>query len=121
MITIAAPVCLYAAVDFISSEPLSAVAAKISNALFCGLAFIGEDTGIWDGVPALRLAGRPLGLEVVLGGQDGSFTLEIDTFEFPWDLIPEPARASAHADFSGYLAHLLEKIGFKVVPPDTSI
>jgi hypothetical protein len=67
-------------------------------------------------VPAVRLSSRPLGLEVVLGAVGEAFTLEIETHEFPWESVPKAEQASAHADFSWYLAHVLRGLGFDVTP-----
>jgi hypothetical protein len=110
------PACLYAAVDFRSAEPLLTVADRMSKAIFGGVPFTGLNTGIWDEVPAVRLSSRPLGLEVVLGAVGEAFTLEIETHEFPWESVPKAEQASAHADFSWYLAHVLRGLGFDVTP-----
>ncbi|WP_084736105.1 hypothetical protein [Cystobacter ferrugineus] len=49
-------------VDFTSPDPLMMLAHKLSEQLFGGIEFIGENSGIWDEVPAVRLARRFLGL-----------------------------------------------------------
>lgn len=108
-------VYLQAHVDFISTLPLTELARLISATCFAGIGFVGENEGIWDEVPAVRLERDVLGLEVVLGGRpgkDGAYTLEVMSREplggaLPID--PEGSKA-AICEFSNYLSALIQQI-----------
>lgn len=116
-------VSLQAYIDFTTSAPLADTARRIADACLGGLDFIGEDEGIWDEVPALRLNQTILGLEIILGGmpgKDGGYTLQISSAhplggDLPID--PEGSKA-AICDFSTYVAALVQQIpGVEVSTP----
>src|SRR6185503_12751526 len=102
--------CVVAYVDFDCDRPLSDVGKLLSEQLFGGIEFIGENTGIWDGVPAVRLAQRFLGLQVELGGQDGSYGLELEPVAFPWSAVKDHDPDAVIADISDFVAHMLVRI-----------
>jgi hypothetical protein len=99
-------------VDFSCTLPLAEVARAIGDACFGGAAFGGENSGIWDEVPAVKLDRAILGFEVIVGGGplDG-YTLTVEALE-PAAPLPSETAASASAicDFSRYLASLLAGI-----------
>jgi hypothetical protein len=110
----------YAFVDFRCPGELKDVAHKVSQHLFGGIEFVGENTGIWDEVPAVRLRARILGMEIELGGCNGEYILQIDTVGVPWAEIPTEEHPKSHADLSGYVAYLLEQLdGVEMLPPVT--
>jgi len=96
-------------VDFTSPLALHALGRVLSERLFAGISFVGENEGIWDEVPALRLERDFLGLRVELGGTsggEGGFTLQIEPVIFPWHQI-NAAGVTGTVDFSNYLRFLL--------------
>jgi hypothetical protein len=100
-------------VDFTSERPLQEVAADLSNRVFGGIQFTGQGEGLWDEVPAVRLAKRFMGLQVELGGNpgtDGGYTLQVETPDFPWHLVDRARQKEARADLTGFLKHLLADI-----------
>ena len=103
-------ICPVAYVDFRSTESLASLAEKLSAQLFGGINFIGENTGVWDEVPAVRLERCFLGLSVELGGQHGSYTLQIEMADFPWDLVSSEERATASVDLSATVIQLLKQV-----------
>lgn len=102
--------CPSAYVDFYYPESLSVVAGILSEQIFGGINFIGENTGIWDEVPAVRLSKRFLGLNIELGGEKGTYTLQIEAPDFPWELISSAFHATASTDLSGFVQHMLSQI-----------
>jgi hypothetical protein len=77
--------------------------------------FLGENEGIWDEVPALRLARPILGLEVVIGGSPGidrGYTVQVSSEDTLGGVLPNDPEESKSAicDFSNYLAALIQKI-----------
>jgi hypothetical protein len=108
--TMSALVRPYAFVDFQCSDTLRVLAVRLSQGLFAGIEVVGENTGIWDEVPAMRLATDFLGLSVELGGDDGNFALHIEPRDFPWELVPQEEDATASVDLAGYVAHHLDRI-----------
>lgn len=115
--------CIQAYVDFVSPMPLEDLAPQVSDALFGGIAFVGKDEGIWDEVPAMRLANDVMGLRVILGGtagDDGGFTLEIEPAKFPWDQVPDDAGSNVVCDVSEYMKLVVAQIdGVRITPPST--
>jgi hypothetical protein len=100
-------------VDFTSPNPLQDVAAQLSSELFGGIPFIGLGEGVWDEVPAMRLAQRFMGLQVELGGNpgdDGGYTLQVESPEFPWHLVAPGGQKDARVDLTGFLTHQLSAI-----------
>ncbi len=101
--------------DFESHLTLKDIARRMTETCFGGIEFVGENEGIWDEVPALRLNGGVLGLEVILGGgpgKDGSYTLEVSSREPLGGALPPDPEGSKAAicDFSSYLAALLQQV-----------
>jgi hypothetical protein len=107
-------------VDFEYGSSLGELARVLSDRVFAGIEFTGEGTGIWDEVPAMKLARRFLGFDVELGGGEGEYTLAIDMPDFPWDLVPNADDPSVSAavcvDISGYVVFLLGQIPEITVP-----
>ena len=108
-------VFLQAYVDFVSPLPLTYIARRIAETCFGGGEFVGEDEGIWDEVPALRLDRTVLELEVVLGGrprEDGGYTLEVSSSNPLGGTLPDDLEGSKAAvcDFSNYLAALVQQM-----------
>lgn len=104
---------LSAYVDFTDRRPLPELAAVLSQRLFAGLPFIGLQEGLWDEVPALRLAGEYLGLRVELGGEPGEtggFTLQLEPLDFPWEELGEEETRTANVDLSAYVRRLLSAV-----------
>jgi len=106
---------LQAYVDFVSPLPLTDIASRIAEVCFGGGEFVGQDEGIWDEIPALRLNRSVLGLDVVLGGgpgTDGGYTLEVSSKDSLGGPLPTDSEGSKAAicDFSSYLAVLLQQI-----------
>ncbi len=104
---------LQAYVDFTHADALSVLASKLSERLFGGIQFEGENEGIWDEVPALRLSRDILGLRVEIGGcpgDQGGYTLQVETVDFPWESVQPGQEAQAVADLSGFVAHRLRQI-----------
>ena len=106
---------LQASVDFESSMPLTEVARAIGSTCFGGVPFVGENTGIWDEVPAVRLSKDIIALEIIVGGSpepDGGFTLEVISREQMGGDIQVDAEGSRAAvcDISAYLTALIEQI-----------
>lgn len=103
-----------ASVDFVSDLSLKEVGEKIALACFGGGRFTGEDEGIWDEVPAMRLDRNVLGLEVVLGGSpgDNGYTLEVASKDpMGGELPTDPAESvKVICEFSRYLSGLLATI-----------
>jgi hypothetical protein len=99
-------------VDFTSRRSLHEVALELSRSVFGGIPFVGEGEGIWDEVPALRLAKRFMGLQVELGGSpgDGGYTLQVEAPDFPWHLIDPAKQQGARVDLTGLLRHLLADV-----------
>lgn len=100
-------------VDFTSPNSLDSVARDLSTRLFAGIPFVGLGEGLWDEVPAMKLARRFMGLEVELGGSPGpehGYTLQVEAPDFPWERIERADQAAARADLTGYLQHLLSSI-----------
>ena len=96
-------------VDFTSKRSLEDIGAELSRRLFAGVPFVGLGEGIWDEVPAMRLAERFMGLQVELGGHagdDGGYTLQVEVPDFPWHLVGR-GQANARVDLTGFLQHLL--------------
>ena len=94
---------IQAFVDFRSSLPLRSVADMLSEQMFAGIRFVGQNEGILDEVPAMRLEHDFLGLRVVLGGGaegNSGFTLEMELADFPWDKIPENETRDSICDIS---------------------
>ena len=103
--------CPSAYVDFASNAPLEEVAGALSRELFASIPFVGNNEGIWDETPAVRLSSRLLGLEVVLGGtEQGGYTLEASAADFPWETVAPNDVATTSVDLSRYFAFLLGKI-----------
>jgi hypothetical protein len=115
-------VFLQAYVDFRSSDPLADVARKIADACFPGRTFVGQDEGIWDEVPALRLDRIVLGLESIVGGTPGSsggYTIQVSSRKPYGGDIPTDTKESQASicDFSGYMAGLLKEVdGIELLP-----
>ena len=97
-------------VDFKSKLTLEQLCKLFSESFFFGVDFIGGDEGIWDEVPAVRLSKDFFGLRIVLGGYDGVYTLEIETFDFNWDLLNEEDKKSAVVDISANVRQLFTNI-----------
>lgn len=101
---------LFAYVDFRSTYDLKETAA-ILGTFFGGAGFVGENEGIWDEVPALRLERSVLGLSVVVGGADGEFTLEVEP------LSSVKVDVSELGDLSEYLGQIIAEVeGFELRP-----
>lgn len=113
-------VFLQAYVDFTSDMLLTDVARSISEVCFGGIGFVGENEGIWDEVPALRLDRTILGLEAIVGGRpgaDGGYTLQVASKNPLGGSIPVEPEGSKDAicDFSIYVASQIEQIpGVKI-------
>lgn len=114
---------LTAHVDFASPRSLHEIAREIASVCFGGGEFVGENEGIWDEIPAVRLDRDPLGLEITLGGapgEAGGYTLEVssrDPLDGPLPEDPE-SLLEAICDFSRYLAALVGRIpGVELRPP----
>jgi hypothetical protein len=108
-------VFLQAYVDFVSLLPLTDIACRIAKTCFGGIDFVGENEGIWDEVPALRLERRVLGLEVILGGRpgkEGGYTLQVSSRDPLGGALPVDPEGSKAAicDFSIYLTALVQQI-----------
>ena len=104
-------ICPAAYVEFKSDLPLAGLAAQLSTKLFADIPFVGENDGIWDEVPALRLEKRFLGLEVVIGGNpgmEGGYTLQIEAPDFPWSEIA--ANQTSTGELTTYVRHLVGEI-----------
>ncbi len=105
--------CPQAYVDFTHADALSVLASKLSERLFGGIPFEGENEGIWDEVPALRLSRDILGLRVEIGGRpgdQGGYTLQVEAVDFPWESVQPGQEAQAVADLSDFVAHRLRQI-----------
>src|SRR5437773_2401491 len=105
--------CISAYVDFNHPLPLDGLAQLLSERIFAGIPFTGENTGIWDEVPALRLARDFLGLRVELGGSPdpaSGYTLQIEPFDFPWDQISADLEKECSVDLSDYVRFLLSRV-----------
>lgn len=117
-------VLLRAYVDFVSPQPLAELGRRIAEACFGGGNFVGENEGIWDEVPAMRLDREVLGLEVTLGGGPGEaagYTLEVSSRDPLGGPLPDDPQTSLEVicDFSRYLAALVERIpGVEIRPPE---
>jgi len=114
---------LFAYVDFVSDLSLAEVASLLSRELFASVPFEGENTGIWDEVPAVRLSRRPLGLDVELGGASGcdnGFTLQIEQTDFPWERVDHSSTADNHSlDLTDSIAIQMQKLeGITLVEPE---
>jgi len=108
-------VLLTARVDFVSPQPLHEVGNEIASVCFGGGEFVGENEGIWDEIPAVRLNRDPLGLEIALGGapgEAGGYTLEVSSRDPLGGPLPEDPASILEAicDFSKYLAALVARI-----------
>lgn len=101
---------LYADVDFQFDGELVELSELLSERVFGKIRFTGQNTGIWDEVPAVQLEALFLGLHVELGGEDGHYGLIVTATAFPWDRIPTDQQASASVDFGEYVMQLLENI-----------
>jgi hypothetical protein len=108
-------------VEFRSKRSLEELAALISSQLFAGVPFVGLDEGLWDEVPAVRLARTILGLSVELGGYSPSFSLEVEVLEFPWRLVDESGSSHERLDLSRYVAFLLAQIDGVEAPRPTVV
>lgn len=119
-------VWLRAYVDFVSPQPLHEIGREIARVCFGGGEFVGENEGIWDEIPAVRLDRNPLGLEVTLGGAqvDGggyTYTLQVSSRDPLGGPLPQGPESNLEAicDFSQYLAALVERIpGVEIRPPE---
>jgi hypothetical protein len=116
-------VLLRARVDFVSPQSLHEVGNEIASVCFGSGEFVGENEGIWDEIPAVRLDRDPLGLEITLGGapgEAGSYTLEVSSRNPLGGPLPEDPESLLEAicDFSRYLAALVGRIpGVELRPP----
>lgn len=103
----------FAYVDFTSPNTLESVARELSARVFAGIPFVGLNEGLWDEVPAVRLAQRFMGLEVELGGAPGAehgYTLQVEAPDFPWERIKRDEQPAARVDLTGHLEYLLSGI-----------
>jgi hypothetical protein len=108
-------------VEFEYSGTLHALAHELSTRILGNIRFVGENSGIWDEVPAVRLAARFLGLGIELGGENGRFALSMVDTEFPLQTLTAEQTSKAIVDVSGYVAYVLEQVpGVKHVPPKSS-
>ncbi len=113
-----------AAVDFVSDSPLKEIGEKVASTCFGGGKFIGENEGIWDEVPAMRLDRHVLGLEIVLGGGPGEdgYTLEVASKDpLGGELPTDPAESvKLICEFSRYLSGLVATIpDVELRPPES--
>jgi hypothetical protein len=87
------------------------VARILSEELFAGVPFVGEDEGIWDEIPAVRLANDFLDLRIELGGDpESGYTLQILAAHFPWREIAPDDAEKVDVDLSTFVALLLGRI-----------
>jgi hypothetical protein len=97
-----------------SPETLEQVAKKLSERLFCSIAFVADDSGTFEEVPALRLEKNFLGLDIVLHGFDGNYTLYLEPVRESW------LFGSKYTDVSDYVAALIKPLGLEqVTVPET--
>lgn len=110
--------CPAAYVGVRASTGLLQLAQQLSEALFGGIPFVGQGTGIRDEVPAVRLAADLLGAEVVVhgyGGEDG-FCLEIEPLTPAREAVRALGAEPVTGDISAYLAGLISGLeGIKVI------
>jgi hypothetical protein len=111
--------CPSAYVHFTCHDPLLVLAERLSKDLFGGIEFVGLNTGIWDEVPAVRLARDFLGLSVELGGsEDVSYTIQIEADDFPWEFVRAEDAATTQVDLAGFVGYLLQRIeGIELIDP----
>lgn len=94
------PVFFRAFVDFRSPLELLDVADLLSRHLFAGVRFCGLNEGLWDEVPAVRLENDFLNLRIELGGGDGEYTLEIQSFKYDFGKVPKDQHQNVMMDIS---------------------
>lgn len=114
------PKSLSAFVDFECDLSLRDVAALLSRELFADIPFTGENSGIWDEVPAVRLSKRLLSCEVQLGGHPSSgYTLQILSEEFPWERVDTSLPSEKHVlDITDTIAVQMEQLpGIQIIAP----
>ncbi len=98
------------------------LAHELSTRIFGNMSFVGENSGIWDEVPAVRLAARFLGLEIELGGDNGRFALSMVDTTFPLQTLTAEQTLKAIVDVSGCVAYVLDQVpGIKHVPATAEI
>lgn len=61
-------------------------------------------------MPAIRLSNDILGLRVVLGGDDGVYTLEIESIDFDWSRLTTEEKSTAVLDITPNVAELIKKL-----------
>ena len=72
---------IWGTLNFYSSLSLENLGSVISDAMFSGLSFGGREKNIYDEVPAIFIDSQPLGLKVVLSGNDqDGYRLEVQSY-----------------------------------------
>jgi hypothetical protein len=90
------------AVHIQSEKSLEEVAGILSKELFNGLTFGGKEEYVLEEVPAVYIEGGIMGLAVILGGENGYFSLSMYPYDYPAERI-----SSVDVDLTEYLSFLL--------------
>lgn len=72
---------IWGSLNFDTSLSLEDLGRLVSDAMFCGLPFGGKDKHIYDEVPAIFIDNQPLGLKIVLSGDEQyGYRLEVQSY-----------------------------------------